>query len=623
MSRFTKLLFNKRRSIKKTFLPFLLSLLLGSNLFAQNANIVVTPATSNVTIGQTFNVKVRIVMVTADIDAASIFLDFDNTQINVSSISPVAGNPLPTETLPLDPVGTINTNGRIRYSSGTASAFPTTSFDYLDINFTVLPGATVGATTLTFNTAPPFITEVIRSGLSVTNTITNGTVNIAPACTPPTATIASNGSTTCNAQPFNLLLNAATGTGPWDLTINGTTYNNIPVGGTITTFTPPNQNIFGAADPNPTGLGNDDSYELGTKFQSSVAGYIKGVRFFSHPTAAADPAGTYTGHLWTAGGTLLASVTFTGVTSDAWQEALFSTPVEITANTTYVISYHTTSNQYVLTGAGLATAITNGTLTALDDATAGGNGVYFQSPTPGFPNLTFNSSNYWVDPVFSPKEYTFELTSVVDDAGCTATGAPLQTLTVTSVNCNTLPVTLLNLSATPQDKKITVRWATDGESNNKGFDLLRSTDGINWQTIAFINGAGNSSSIKNYSYVDLNLSPKRYYYRLKQIDFDGKYKISATVSAVIDGKASFSLAQNFPNPTVGGETTIQFTLAAATKVSLSLYDMHGRLVRVLATGAKDAGTHAIPVNTGSLTSGVYYYKLQAGDFSDVKKMTIQ
>jgi Domain of unknown function (DUF4082)/Secretion system C-terminal sorting domain/Cohesin domain len=629
MSRFTKSnlihTFSKSKLIRRAFLPIILALFF-SAVSAQTVNVLVTPATNNVAIGQTFNVKIRLQPVAAqEMDGAEVHLDFDNTQIEVTSISEAIGNLLTQSTpVPLDPISTINTNGHIRYGrANTVAPFPNTAFDFVDINFTVLPGATIGSTPLTFTTVFPELTDVSRSAVSVLGTITNGTVNISPACTPPTATIASNGSTTCNAQPFNLLLNAATGTGPWDLTINGTTYNNIAVGGTITTFTPPSLNIFTTTPTPPTNV--DASVNLGVRFSSSVDGYIKGIRFFSPNVID----GVYTGSLYAdnagAASSPLATAVFSGVTPDGWQQVLFSTPVEITAGTVYIAAYHTTGINYVSSNGGLLTAVNNGPLTALASAAdPDGNGVYAYAATPNTPiSGSPLQANYWVDVVFSPKEYTFELTSVVDDAGCTATGAPLQTLTVTSVNCNTLPVTLLNLSATPQDKKITVRWATDGESNNKGFDLLRSTDGINWQTIAFINGAGNSSSVKNYSYVDLNLSPKRYYYRLKQIDFDGKYKISATVSAVIDGKGSFSLSQNFPNPTVGGETTIQFTLAAASKVSLSLYDMHGRLVRVLATGGKDAGTHAIPVNTGSLTSGVYYYKLQAGDFSDVKKMTIQ
>jgi hypothetical protein len=87
-------------------------------------------------------------------------------------------------------------------------------------------------------------------------------------------------------------------------------------------------------------------------------------------------------------------------------------------------------------------------------------------------------------------------------------------------------------------------------------------------------------------------------------------------------KRAYSLGQNYPNPANSG-TAIQFTLPKAGKVNLSLFDVSGRAVKVLVNGSKDAGTHTINFNVGSLTKGVYYYRMQAGDFTDVKKLTIQ
>ena len=84
----------------------------------------------------------------------------------------------------------------------------------------------------------------------------------------------------------------------------------------------------------------DASVTLGVKFKSSVAGFVKGVRFFSPNDIDGSPA-SYTGQLWTAGGTLLASGTFTNVTNSNWQELVFSSPIPVTANTIYIASYHT------------------------------------------------------------------------------------------------------------------------------------------------------------------------------------------------------------------------------------------------------------------------------------------
>jgi len=136
--------------------------------------------------------------------------------------------------------------------------------------------------------------------------------------------------------------------------------------------------------------------EVGMKFRSAVAGFITGVRFYK---AIGDP-GTHIGNLWSSSGTLLASVLFTGETANGWQQANFSGPVAIDANTTYVISYHSSANYYTSTEGGLATAVTTGNLTALGNGTDGPNGVYIYSAIPAFPTQTYNSSNYWVDVVF-------------------------------------------------------------------------------------------------------------------------------------------------------------------------------------------------------------------------------
>ena len=144
----------------------------------------------------------------------------------------------------------------------------------------------------------------------------------------------------------------------------------------------------GAVDANDTGAVN-----LGLQFQASSSGKIIGIRFYKE----VDNTGTHIGSLWAAGGTLLATGTFSNETASGWQELDFSSPVTITAGTTYVASYHTNTGHYALTSNGLASAVTNGPLTAL---TSGG--VYAYGSSNAFPSNTFNASNYWVDVVYSP-----------------------------------------------------------------------------------------------------------------------------------------------------------------------------------------------------------------------------
>ena len=129
------------------------------------------------------------------------------------------------------------------------------------------------------------------------------------------------------------------------------------------------------------------------QFKASSSGFITGVRFYKEP----EDTGAHTGSLWSSTGTLLASGTFTGETASGWQELDFSSPVAITAGTTYVASYFTSTGYPAATPAGLASAVTNGPLTAL----AGG-GVYAYGSTNTFPTNTYNNNNYWVDVVYSP-----------------------------------------------------------------------------------------------------------------------------------------------------------------------------------------------------------------------------
>ena len=141
-----------------------------------------------------------------------------------------------------------------------------------------------------------------------------------------------------------------------------------------------------------------NSIEVGTKFQSTVSGYITGIRFFK----GVFDTGKHVGNLWTTNGTLLATVTFTNETVAGWQSQSFPAPVPISANTTYVISYYAPVGGYAsdvgyFAGAG----VTNYPLQALADGQNGGNGVYAYSAGSTFPNQTFSSENFWVDVVFN------------------------------------------------------------------------------------------------------------------------------------------------------------------------------------------------------------------------------
>ncbi len=145
--------------------------------------------------------------------------------------------------------------------------------------------------------------------------------------------------------------------------------------------------------------------EVGLKFRSDTNGLVTGVRFYKAPTNT----GTHLGHLWTSTGNQLGSVTFTGESASGWQQATFSSPISVTAGTTYIVSYYAPAGHYSADTSYFASAgVDNAPLHALANGVDGPNGVYLYASSPGgFPSNTYSSTNYWVDVLFtSSQSYT-------------------------------------------------------------------------------------------------------------------------------------------------------------------------------------------------------------------------
>jgi hypothetical protein len=222
---------------------------------------------------------------------------------------------------------------------------------------------------------------------------------------------------------------------------------------------------------------------LGLKFQASASGLITAVRFYKE----SDNTGTHIGSLWTSSGTLLASGTFTNESASGWQEFDFSTPVSITAGTTYVASYHTNTGHYALTSNGLASAVTNGPLTALASG-----GVYAYGSSNAFPSNTYNASNYWVDVVYSPSSGTTPpvVTNVTPGAGSTGNPvsvAPTATFSQAVVQ-NTVSFTLKDSGGSTVAGSVSFNSANTVATFTPASSLAGSTT-----YTATVSGAQNSS----------------------------------------------------------------------------------------------------------------------------------
>jgi len=205
-----------------------------------------------------------------------------------------------------------------------------------------------------------------------------------------------------------------------------------PSAGTGITVTPFGSSLFLASDgPSLINANDTNAVELGVKFSSSVSGTITGLRFYKDPNDLGLPSQpAHTAHLWSSSGTLLASATFAGETVSGWQQVNLPSPVAITANTTYIASYHS-SGEYSANGNYFATAHTNGPLTAPDSASSGGNDVYVYGSAVSFPSSTYNATNYWVDVVFAATPVKPVITSALTASG--TAGSPFR-YTITASN---------------------------------------------------------------------------------------------------------------------------------------------------------------------------------------------
>lgn len=196
--------------------------------------------------------------------------------------------------------------------------------------------------------------------------------------------------------------------------------------------------------------------------------------------------------------------------------------------------------------------------------------------------------------------------------------------TLSAINYTT-PVELVSFQAELSEGEVLLSWLTATETNSYGFVIERAHDNSIYSEIGFVNSAGNSSSIKNYSFVDNIKAPGTYLYRLKQIDMDGTFEYSQAVEIILYNPREFELYQNYPNP-FNPSTKVKFTLPFDSFVKIKLYDVLGNEVGLLMNDEVKAGEHEIVFSVNDLSvplsSGIYFLKLKAGDFQKSIKLTL-
>jgi len=188
------------------------------------------------------------------------------------------------------------------------------------------------------------------------------------------------------------------------------------------------------------------------------------------------------------------------------------------------------------------------------------------------------------------------------------------------LNFNPVPVELTSFAASVHEGEVVLNWSTATETNNHGFEIQRNLNG-EFLSVGFVDGYGTTTEKQNYTFTDKNLEVGSYTYRLKQVDFDGTFEYSESVEIDVLAPNVFSLQQNFPNPFNPG-TRISYSIPASDFVTLKVYNALGSEVTTLVNEFQQSNNYSVIFNASNLSSGIYFYVLQAGTYSDSKKMIL-
>jgi hypothetical protein len=508
--------------------------------------------------------------------------------------------------------GVDGANGVYTYG---ASAFPVNTYNaenyWVDVTFN-LTGPAAGP--------PPAITNVSTTATPTSAVVTwttdsaaNSRVDYGTSPTTLNLSATSSASVTNHSVPLGGLTRGTTYYYRVTSTnANGMTTSPVAASPPASFLTPMNQTCPCTIwDPTTTPVTLDENdpsaIEVGLKFRSDVTGYVTGVRFYK----AAANTGTHIGHLWTSSGALLAAVTFSGETASGWQQATFPTAVPVGAGTTYVISYYAPVGHYSGTDAAFtAVGVDNQPMHALANGVSGTNGVYIYSATSAFPTQSYNSTNYWVDVVFSTTS---------------PSGSP--------------PV-ISGITTSSTATSITINWNTNVAADSRvNYGTTTSTLDLN---------VSSPTLVTAHSFTITGLSPGTiYYYRVTSTEFAGSTTSPATgpplsvatsgaqacpcsiwslgsapVTADSQDNTAVEVGIKFRSDTAGNITGIRFYKAAAntgTHIG-NLWASDGTLLATVtftnetASGWQQA-TFPTPVSIASGTTYVISYYAPAGHYA--------
>jgi hypothetical protein len=193
-------------------------------------------------------------------------------------------------------------------------------------------------------------------------------------------------------------------------------------------------------------------------------------------------------------------------------------------------------------------------------------------------------------------------------------------ININSAAAGPLPVTLGEFTATiHNNNSVYLQWKTYSEANSREFDIERSIDGVNFETITIMASTGNSNVVTNYSYLDNNHPQKLIlYYRLKQVDIDGQYRYSKVLRLKFK-EGNFYINKIYPEPASDIIHIDVTNVSAATKCTMSFVNLTGAIIK-RSELILNKGDNIIDVNISSLAKGVYLLKISSNESQVVERV---
>ncbi len=195
-----------------------------------------------------------------------------------------------------------------------------------------------------------------------------------------------------------------------------------------------------------------------------------------------------------------------------------------------------------------------------------------------------------------------------------------------NITYHIIPIELNSFTGSLEKGIVSLKWSTASELNNQRFEIERKTftnnSGSGWILIGYRNGKGTSTELNNYTFEDNigNVYAEKFRYRLKQIDYGGNYTYSQVIE-VQNLPISFSLSQNYPNP-FNPSTIIKYSVPQNGNIELEVFNILGQRVAELVNKEVKAGNYEVRFDASDLASGIYLYRIKAGDYIQARKMIL-